>query len=73
MLLSKPIVPFLDIHNNEQIITTFDIIISCRYLEKCHLRYKRLESISTKEGLRYDEWNFFCRKLHPRLNTKHRD
>ena len=33
-------------------MTRFDIIICCRYLQKCHLRYKRLESIFTQRRTR---------------------
>ena len=43
---------FFDIHTNKQVITRFDIIICCRYLEKCHLRYKRLESIFNQRRTR---------------------
>ena len=74
MLLSKPIVPFFDIHTNEQVITRFDIIICCRYFLKNAISdIKGLSQFSTKEGLAKDEWNFFSRKLHFLLNTKHRD
>ena len=64
MLLSKPIVPFFDIHTNEQVITRFDIIICCRYLLKNAISdIKGLSQFSTKEGLGYDEWNFFLQKI----------
>ena len=46
MLLSKPIVP-------EQVITRFDITFFLPlFVEKCHLRYKRLESIFNQRRTR---------------------
>ena len=64
MLLSKPIVPFFDIHTNEQVITRFDIIICCRYLLKNAISdIKGLSQFSTKEGLGCDEWTFSLQKI----------